>query len=107
MSPSPVQIPRAAWATAVRRDQSPSRARTPILQVNKKFGVVKIAPLANWTRTQIWQYILDNDLEYNVLHDLGYPSVGCTPCTRPVGAQDDIRAGRWAGSAKTECGLHL
>jgi len=98
---------RTAWVTALRRDQAATRADTPILQLNRKFGVVKVAPLANWSERQVWQYIFDQGLPYNPLHDQGYPSIGCKPCTKPVGDGEDLRAGRWAGTEKTECGLHL
>jgi phosphoadenosine phosphosulfate reductase len=96
-----------AWISAIRRDQSPTRANAAIVGWDAKFKLVKFNPLANWTKTQLWSYILDNDVPYNPLHDMGYPSIGCWPCTKSVNAGDDERAGRWAGSAKTECGLHV
>lgn len=96
----------SAWATGIRRDQGPTRADTPIVRWDKKFGMVKISPLACWTKKDVWKRILDEGVPYNPLHDRGYPSIGCEPCTRPVQAGDDERAGRWSGSAKTECGLH-
>ena len=95
-----------AWISAIRRDQSPTRAHAAIVGWDPKFEMVKVNPLANWTKLQLWNYILDNDVPYNPLHDLGYPSIGCWPCTKSVNAGEDERAGRWAGSAKTECGLH-
>jgi len=95
-----------AWATGVRRDQSPTRADTPIVKWDKKFGLVKISPLAAWTKKDVWNRILAEQIPYNPLHDRGYPSIGCRPCTRPVQDGEDERAGRWSGSAKTECGLH-
>ena len=95
-----------AWATGIRRDQSPTRADTPIVRWDKKFGMVKISPLACWTKSDVWKRILAEQIPYNPLHDRGYPSIGCQPCTRPVLADEDERAGRWSGSAKTECGLH-
>jgi phosphoadenosine phosphosulfate reductase len=95
-----------AWMSAIRRDQSPDRASAPIIGWDKKFGLVKISPLANWTKNQVWKLILDEDIPYNPLHDQGYPSIGCWPCTRAVLFGEDERAGRWSGSAKTECGLH-
>lgn len=100
-----------AWITGLRRDQGPSRARTPILDPREVGGrmVVKLNPLARWTRKDVWRHVFAHDLPYNPLHDQGYPSIGCAPCTAPVGdvaEADDERAGRWAGSAKTECGLH-
>jgi phosphoadenosine phosphosulfate reductase len=96
-----------SWISAIRRDQSPARAHAPIVGWDRKFSLVKINPLANWTKRDVWDYILKNDVPYNPLHDQGYPSIGCRPCTRAVGAGDDDRAGRWSGSAKKECGLHL
>lgn len=95
-----------AWASAIRRDQSPDRAKAPIVGWDRKFSVVKVSPLANWNKTQVWKFILDNDVPYNPLHDQGYPSVGCWPCTRAILLGEDERAGRWSGTAKTECGLH-
>jgi phosphoadenosine phosphosulfate reductase len=95
-----------AWMSGIRRDQSPHRAAAPIVGWDNKFGLVKISPLANWTKQQVWQFIGDHDVPYNPLHDQGYPSVGCWPCTRSVMFGEDERAGRWSGSAKTECGLH-
>ena len=95
-----------AWASAIRRDQSPDRAKAPIVGWDRKFGLVKVSPLANWTKSQVWQFIVDHDVPYNPLHDRGYTSIGCRPCTRAVMAGDDERAGRWCGFAKTECGLH-
>jgi phosphoadenosine phosphosulfate reductase len=95
-----------AWATGIRRDQSPTRANTPIVRWDKKFGLVKISPLAAWTTSDVWRRIRDEQIPYNPLHDRGYPSIGCWPCTRAVAAGEDERAGRWTGTAKTECGLH-
>jgi phosphoadenosine phosphosulfate reductase len=94
------------WMSGIRRDQSPHRAGAPIVGWDKKFGLVKISPLANWTKQQVWKRILDEKVPYNPLHDQGYPSVGCWPCTRKVVFGEDERAGRWSGSSKTECGLH-
>jgi phosphoadenosine phosphosulfate reductase len=95
-----------AWMTAIRRDQSPDRAAAPIVGWDHKFGVVKVSPLANWTKTKVWDAIVREDVPYNPLHDQGYVSIGCTPCTRAITAGEDERAGRWSGTAKTECGLH-
>jgi phosphoadenosine phosphosulfate reductase len=95
-----------AWASAIRRDQSPDRARAPIVGWDRKFGLVKVSPLANWTKDQVWRLIADEDIPYNPLHDRGYTSIGCWPCTRAVLFGEDERAGRWSGTAKTECGLH-
>ncbi len=95
-----------AWMSGIRRDQSPHRAGSPIVGWDRKFGLVKISPLANWTKGDVWKRITAEKVPYNPLHDRGYPSVGCWPCTRPVGLGDDERAGRWSGKGKTECGLH-
>lgn len=94
------------WVSAIRRDQSPDRAQAPIVGWDAKFNLVKVNPLANLTKSHIWKTILDNNVPYNPLHDQGYPSIGCEPCTRPIQIGEDERAGRWSGSAKTECGLH-
>ncbi|MEE2707411.1 MAG: phosphoadenylyl-sulfate reductase [Planctomycetota bacterium] len=96
-----------AWMSGIRRDQSPDRAQAAIVGWDHKFNLVKISPLANWTKADIWKLIVDENIPYNPLHDRGYPSVGCWPCTRAVAFdEDDERAGRWSGSNKTECGLH-
>lgn len=95
-----------AWMSGIRRDQSPHRAGAPIIGWDKKFGLVKISPLANWTKNDVWKRIAEDGVPYNTLHDRGYPSVGCWPCTRAVLLGDDERAGRWSGTEKTECGLH-
>lgn len=96
----------SAWMSGIRRDQSPHRANAPIVGWDKKFKLVKISPLVNWTKEQVWKRIVDEQVPYNPLHDKGYPSVGCRPCTRAVADGEDERAGRWSGSQKTECGLH-
>lgn len=96
-----------AWISAIRRDQAATRAHAPIVGWDRKFELVKVNPLANWTKRDVWEFLLKNDVPYNPLHDRGYPSIGCRPCTRAVGAGQDDRAGRWAGSAKKECGLHV
>lgn len=96
----------SAWMSGIRRDQSTDRARAPIVGWDKKFGLVKISPLANWTKNEVWKLIVDEDIPYNPLHDQGYTSIGCWPCTRAVMFGEDERAGRWSGTAKTECGLH-
>lgn len=95
-----------AWISGIRRDQSPDRAKAAIVGWDKKFGLVKVSPLANWTKKEVWKMILDHDIPYNPLHDQGYTSIGCWPCTRAVMFDEDERAGRWSGFAKTECGLH-
>ncbi len=95
-----------AWASAIRRDQSDDRARAPIVGWDRKFQLVKVSPLANWTKKDVWNLINKENIPYNPLHDRGYPSVGCQPCTRSILAGEDERAGRWSGFQKTECGLH-
>jgi phosphoadenosine phosphosulfate reductase len=96
-----------AWMSGIRRDQSSDRAQAAIVGWDKKFGLVKISPLANWTKKDVWQRIADEGIPYNPLHDKGYPSIGCWPCTRAVeSGETDERAGRWSGMRKTECGLH-
>ncbi len=95
-----------AWASAIRRDQSQDRARAAIVAWDKKFQLVKVSPLANWTKKEVWALITSENIPYNPLHDQGYTSIGCWPCTRSVLPGEDERAGRWSGFAKTECGLH-
>jgi len=96
-----------AWVTGIRRDQAPTRANTRKLEWDAKFGLVKLNPLADWTSPQVWEYIKENEVPYNPLHDQNYPSIGCTYCTRPVQPGEDPRAGRWSGTGKIECGLHI
>jgi phosphoadenosine phosphosulfate reductase len=96
-----------AWVSAIRRDQTEHRAAATLVQWDHKFGLVKVNPLLNWAKKDVWSFILKNDVPYNPLHDRGYPSIGCWPCTRAVGAGEDDRAGRWAGKVKKECGLHV
>jgi phosphoadenosine phosphosulfate reductase len=91
-----------AWITGLRREQSPLRASTPKLGWDIRHHKWKAAPLADWTEKDVWRYILENDVPYNPLHDQGYASIGCTHCT----SAGDGRDGRWAGSDKSECGLH-
>jgi phosphoadenosine phosphosulfate reductase len=95
-----------AWITGIRRDQAPTRANAKKVEYDTKFGLVKFNPLAAWTSDDVWNYIRNNELIYNPLHDQNYPSIGCEYCTRPVMPGEDPRAGRWAGTDKTECGLH-
>ena len=99
--------PYEAWISGIRRDQAPSRAGTPKLQRSDRYGVWKIHPLADWDEKRIWAYIKVNEIPYNPLHDSGYRSLGCIPCTKPIGPDEEERAGRWADSDKLECGLHL
>ncbi len=96
-----------AWISSIRRDQSPIRANAPIVGWDRKFNIAKVNPLANWTRKEIWKYVFDNSVPYNPLHDQGYTSIGCKPCTRAVEVGEDERAGRWASFTKKECGLHV
>lgn len=96
----------AAWITGIRREQAPTRANARVVEWDSRFGLVKVNPLVRWTHRDVWEYITAHGVPYNVLHDRGYPSIGCAPCTRPVAPGEDPRAGRWAGFAKTECGLH-
>ena len=96
-----------AWMSGIRRDQSADRAQAAIVGWDKKFGLAKISPLANWTKADVWKRIHDEQIPYNPLHDQGFPSIGCWPCTRAVeSGETDDRAGRWSGMRKTECGLH-
>lgn len=98
-----------AWIAGLRRDQTVMRANTDILERfdhDNGQPYVKVNPLANWTRQQVWDYVLDKGVPYNELLDRGYKSIGCWPCTRPVMDGEDERAGRWAGRGKTECGIH-
>jgi phosphoadenosine phosphosulfate reductase len=96
----------SAWISGLRRDQSLTRQNTQYINKDEKFHKVKICPLIHWSWDDIMTYITLNNLPYNPLHDQGYPSIGCAPCTQPVTDQADLRAGRWAGNTKTECGLH-
>lgn len=96
----------AAWFSGLRRDQSPTRAELPLVGWDARYALVKINPLAGWTRRQVWTYLLAQNIPYNPLHDRGYGSIGCTHCTRPTADSGDERAGRWTGSSKTECGIH-
>lgn len=98
---------RQAWITAIRRDQTTARAGAGLVEWDRANGLVKLNPLAAWTSGRVWDYVLKHRLPYNPLHDQGYPSIGCWPCTRAVAAGDDPRSGRWAGKEKTECGIHL
>jgi phosphoadenosine phosphosulfate reductase len=96
----------AAWITGIRRDQAPSRAQAGLVEWDHRFGLVKVNPLAVWRTEDVWRYIRDQEVPYNVLHDRHYPSIGCTHCTAPVMPGQDPRSGRWQGFDKTECGLH-
>ena len=95
-----------AWATGLRRVESPGRAGTLVVSYDAKRGKVKIAPIAAWSNADIEDYIAEHAILTNPLRSAGYPSIGCFPCTRAVAFPDNPRAGRWAGLAKTECGIH-
>jgi phosphoadenosine phosphosulfate reductase len=95
-----------AWITAIRADQSSERASARIVGPDPKFGLIKINPLLSWRRRDVWAFIATHHVLYNPLHDRGYASIGCWPCTRALETGESERAGRWAGHAKTECGLH-
>ncbi|MEO2088145.1 MAG: phosphoadenylyl-sulfate reductase [Gemmataceae bacterium] len=101
------RIAPLAWVSAIRKDQTADRGVANVVQWDKKFQLVKLNPLLNWTKREVWGYIVKNDVPYNELHDRDYPSIGCWPCTRPVAAGEDERSGRWAGKKKKECGLHV
>ena len=100
-----------AWITGVRRDQSSVRALTQVIELyefdklREKY-ILKVNPMANWSRDQIWDYIRAHKIPYNPLADRGFRSIGCQPCTRAIGEGDDERAGRWTGFDKSECGIH-
>jgi phosphoadenosine phosphosulfate reductase len=91
------------WITGIRREQGPTRADTALVERDSKRGISKYNPLALWTEKDLWQRIFERELPYNPLHDRGYASIGCAPCTLP----GEGREGRWAGTEKTECGLHV
>lgn len=95
-----------AWATGLRRDESPTRANTPVVAWDAKRQKVKIAPIARWTQDDVEAYVAEHGVLTNPLLMDGYPSIGCEPCTRRVRPGEDARAGRWAGLGKTECGIH-
>ena len=95
-----------AWISAIRRDQTADRADARVLGNDARFGLVKVNPLAAWTHEQVWDYLRANDVPFNPLHERGYASIGCVPCTSPVRPGEPARAGRWRQRPKTECGLH-
>jgi phosphoadenosine phosphosulfate reductase len=95
-----------AWISGLRREQSLSRSNTQYINKDEKFHKIKICPIYHWTWEDVITYIQLNNLPYNPLHDKGYPSIGCEPCTKPVSETGDLRAGRWEGHSKSECGLH-
>lgn len=98
--------PSAAWISGLRREQSDSRKHTNYLNLDNRFQKVKVCPLIHWTWKDVWRYVSKHGLDYNILHDQGYPSIGCAPCTNRAFSPEDLRSGRWSGTGKTECGLH-
>lgn len=94
------------WVTAIRRDQTPERANAQVIEQDHRFGLVKVNPLVAWTHDDVWGHLYANDVPYNPLHERGYPSIGCQPCTSAIVPGENLRAGRWRGAAKQECGLH-
>jgi phosphoadenosine phosphosulfate reductase len=100
------ELETVAWITGRRRDQAVTRAEMPVLEIDGN-GRLKVNPLASWTRKQSWAYAMEHGVIYNPLHDQGYPSIGDEPITTPVAEGEDERAGRWRGSNKTECGIHI
>lgn len=98
-----------AWICGLRAEQSVTRTDLQRIELDENFGIIKISPLVDWTTEKVWDYIRQNDVPYNKLHDKGYPSIGCAPCTRAVRDGEDIRAGRWwwEQPEHKECGLHL
>ncbi|MFM2061869.1 MAG: hypothetical protein RLZZ507_1539 [Cyanobacteriota bacterium] len=100
------ELNTVAWITGRRRDQAVTRANMPIFELDNQ-GRLKVNPLAAWTRKQSWAYVAEHKVIYNPLHDQGYPSIGDEPITTKVGEGEDERAGRWRGTGKTECGIHI
>jgi len=96
-----------AWISAIRGDQTADRATAQVVQWDAKFSLVKVNPLLGWTSKDVWSFIHKHDVPYNPLHDRNYSSIGCQPCTRPISEGEDERAGRWSGTVKKECGLHV
>ncbi len=96
------------WICGLRKDQSVTRSETQMFEWDDDNGMIKLNPLINWTEKQVWDYIKENGVPYNTLHDKGYPSIGCQPCTREIFPGEDIRAGRWwwENADSKECGLH-
>lgn len=94
------------WVSGIRRVDSETRADAPKFGWDERFGLWKLNPLADWDEKQVWRYIKDHHVPYNPLHDQGYPSIGCMPCTSVAIEGAGERAGRWAGTSRTECGIH-
>lgn len=99
---------KRAWITGLRREQAVTRRELPVSEFDETTGLFKFSPLADWSLIDVWTYVRGRDVPYNALHDHGYPSIGCAPCTRAVAAGEDLRAGRWwwEDPASKECGLH-
>lgn len=95
------------WITAIRRDQSPTRINTQVIEWEPRFKVIKVNPLVTWTKDMVWRYINERNIPYNKLYDIGYGSIGCFYCTSPLRKGESEREGRWRGRGKTECGLHF
>ncbi|QKJ20863.1 phosphoadenylyl-sulfate reductase [Microbacterium hominis] len=95
------------WFTGVRRDEAPTRLNTPLVTWDERNGLVKVNPVASWTFDDLMGYAAEHKAPVNLLVNFGYPSIGCEPCTKPVAPGEDPRSGRWAGTSKTECGLHV
>lgn len=100
------ELNTVAWITGRRRDQAVTRAEMPIFEVDGN-GRLKVNPIASWTRKETWPYVHEHNVIYNPLHDQGYPSIGDEPITTQVAEGEDERAGRWRGTGKTECGIHI
>ena len=97
------------WITGLRRDQSVTRADLPVLARDDAQGLMKLNPILEWTTEDVWDYVRAHDVPFNALHDRGFPSIGCAPCTRAIEPGEDLRAGRWwwENAATRECGLHM
>lgn len=97
------------WITGLRRSQSPTRETMQLVEWDDVNGLIKLNPLIEWSEKMVWDYLIENKVPYNVLHDQGYPSIGCAPCTRAIREGEDLRAGRWwwENPEHKECGLHL
>lgn len=100
--------PLKVWITGLRAAQSVTRVETPVVQYDENFDVIKVNPLIHWSQKDVWEYIKENSVPYNKLHDQGFPSIGCAPCTKAIKKGEDIRAGRWwwENPEHKECGLH-
>jgi phosphoadenosine phosphosulfate reductase len=95
-----------AWISAIRADQTEDRASARVVERDGRFGLVKVNPLLAWSSEDVWAYLREHEVPTNPLHERGYPSIGCSPCTSPVLPGEGPRAGRWRGRSQTECGLH-